>query len=79
MSERRGIRHAGDYELEVLDLYTVSGRVFDLREVYVSLDIYEDIMSHAITGTLTFKDTNNLISIAPIIGCLLYTSDAADE
>ena len=68
MSERRGIRHAGDYELEVLDLYTVSGRVFDLREVYVSLDIYEDIMSHAITGTLTFKDTNNLISIAPIIG-----------
>lgn len=62
------MRYAGDYKLEELKLHTTSGRSFDLTEIYVAIDIYEDIMSNAITGTLTFKDTNNLISNAPIIG-----------
>ena len=54
------MRYAGDYKLEELKLHTTSGRSFDLTEVYVAIDIYEDMMSNAITGTLTFKDTNNL-------------------
>ena len=62
------MRYAGDYKLDELKIHTTSGRSFDLTEVYVAIDIYEDIMSNAITGTLTFKDTNNLISNAPIIG-----------
>ena len=63
-----GLRYAGDYEVLEMKLHTTTGKVFDLEQIYVSVDIYEDIMSSAVTGTITFKDTNNLISIAPIIG-----------
>ena len=62
------MRYAGDYKLEELKLHTTSGRSFNLTETFVAIDIYEDIMSNVITGTLTFKDTNNLISNSPIIG-----------
>ena len=62
------MRYAGDYKLEELKLHTISGHSYDLTEIYVAIDIYEDIMSNAISGTVTFKDTNNLISNSPIVG-----------
>ena len=64
----QGIRNAGEYELTDLRLYTGSGEVIDLSFSYLALDIYENIFSNGLTGTLLVADTNNLIMNAPITG-----------
>ncbi len=64
----QGIRNAGEYELTDLRLYTGSGEVIDLSFSYLALDIYENIFSNGLTGTITIIDTNNLIMNAPITG-----------
>ena len=63
-----GIRYAGEYDLTDLRLYTGSGEVINLGSIYLALDIYENIFSNVLTGTLTIADTNNLIMNAPITG-----------
>ena len=63
-----GIRSAGEYQLTDLKLFTGSGEVVNLDNIYVSLDIYENMFSNGLTGTLMIVDTNNLIMNAPITG-----------
>lgn len=62
------IRYAGDFYVEELQLLTIKGSMVDLRDVVSSIDIYEDIGNVAISGTVSFLDTNNLVYNAPIIG-----------
>jgi len=64
----QGIQHAGEYDLSDLKLFTGSGEVLNLDINYLSLDIYENIFSNGLTGTLLISDTNNLIMNAPITG-----------
>ena len=64
----QGIRNAGDYELKNLKLFTGSGEVINLDLMYVALDIYENMFSNGLTGTVLIADTNNLIMNAPITG-----------
>ena len=63
-----GLTGAGDFELEVLDLVTVSGMRIDLTASCMGIVIYEDIFSFALTGTLALADTFNLPSVGPILG-----------
>jgi hypothetical protein len=63
-----GIRHAGEYELVDLKLLASSGEVINLNLNYTLIDIYENMFSNGLTGTITVADTNNLIMNAPIIG-----------
>ena len=64
----QGIQHAGEYDLSDLKLFTGSGEVLNLDINYLSLDIYENMFSNGLTGTLLVSDTNNLIMNAPITG-----------
>ena len=63
-----GIRNAGEYILTELKLFTSTGEVINLNSNYTLLDIYENMFSNGLTGTVTIIDTNNLIMNAPIIG-----------
>ena len=63
-----GLSGAGDIQLEVLDLVTVSGLTIDLTASCIGIIIYEDIFSFALTGTLALADTFNLPSQGPILG-----------
>ena len=64
----KGIRHAGEYTLTDLKLLASSGEVIDLNLNYISIDIYENMFSNGLTGSITIIDTNNLIMNTPIIG-----------
>ena len=64
----KGIQHAGEYDLTDLRLYTGSGEVINLSLSYQMIDIYENMFSNGLTGTITIVDTNNLIMNAPITG-----------
>ena len=63
-----GLTGAGDFELEVLDLVTVSGMRIDLIASCVGITIFEDIFSLALTGTIAISDAYNLPSHGPILG-----------
>jgi hypothetical protein len=62
------LQYAGEYSIEVLELYTTSGLVLDLRDQVADINIYEDLMNNALTGDISFLDTNNLVTNGPIIG-----------
>src|SRR6056300_1568073 len=65
---RNELQYAGDFHIDELRLVTVKGNSFSLKDAYSSLEIYEDILSNSITGTLSFQDTNALVRNGPIIG-----------
>jgi len=62
------LRYAGEYIVDVCELHTVSGAVTDMSEQFATISIFEDIFSTSITGTISFVDTNNLLTNLPIIG-----------
>ena len=62
------LRGAGDFDLEVLTLITVSGMEIDLTASCIGITIYEDIFSLALTGTIMLGDSFNLPSHGPILG-----------
>jgi len=64
----RGIQFAGDYNIKEIKLFTSSGNVIDLSEAVITMNIYEDIFSPAITGSIAVVDTNAIITNAPITG-----------
>jgi len=43
-------------------------RELDLTNLFVEMDIYEDLFSNTMSGTITILDTHNLITSFPIIG-----------
>ena len=63
-----GLTGAGDFELEVLDLVTVSGMRVDLKASCMGITIFEDLFSLALTGTIALSDSFNIPSHGPILG-----------
>lgn len=63
-----GIAKATDYSIEQLTLVGTSGTAVDLREVMRELNIFEDLFSNTMTGSLFISDTQNLINMLPIVG-----------
>ena len=68
MENNTGIQYAGEYDLTELKLFTSSGAVIDLRPMYLALNLYENMFSNTLSGTLMFTDTNSLVVNAPIVG-----------
>lgn len=62
------LQYAGEYLIEVCEIYTTSGTVIDLKDQFASVNIYEDIFKNALTGDISLVDTNNLLTNLPIIG-----------
>jgi hypothetical protein len=65
---KNSIRYAGDFYIEEIQLLTIKGGSIDLKDIISTIDIYEDIGTHAITGSISFVDTNNIVYNGPIIG-----------
>ena len=63
-----GINYAGEFNIQELKLFTSSGNVIDLSGSYATMDLYEDIFSPSLTGSITVVDTNAIIMNAPITG-----------
>ena len=50
------IKYAGEYDISDLKLFTASGEVIRLDGLYQSLDIYENMFSNSLTGSIIFID-----------------------
>ena len=59
--------NASDIRIEFLELVTPK-EVFDLRKLFVSMNIYEDLFGDSVTVDILLNDSINLPSKGPILG-----------
>jgi len=62
------LQYAGEFILERCELISSSGVTADISKVIVEINIFEDIFSNSLTGSIIITDTNNLADNMPIIG-----------
>ena len=62
------IQYAGEYELEEIRLLSSSGNIIPLNGLMVSLDLFENIFSPSMSGSITILDTNSIVLNMPVIG-----------
>jgi hypothetical protein len=62
------VQYAGQYEIETCQLITSSGNTLNLIGSLVEINIFEDIYSSALKGSIICADTNNIISKAQVLG-----------
>lgn len=62
------IRDRNDFRIKDLRLISYNGKPYDLRNVRVTLKLYENIFRTFISGTLVLHDTIDLPQLYPIIG-----------
>ena len=78
-----GINFAGEYQLDELLVHTSSGNIMNLTKAVQSIDIYEDMFSTALSGSITILDIDNIVENGPVIGqeymTLKITTPSLDE
>lgn len=63
------VTFAGQIDVKKVELTSIpTDKVVDLSKIMLELNIYEDIFSNYITGTITIKDSVDLINYMPLIG-----------
>ena len=66
----RQIQYAGEFFIKELKIHTSSGRIIDFTESdnVIGFEIYENLFSTALTGSMIILDVDNLSENGPIIG-----------
>ena len=69
MSENTNeLQLAGDVNIEFLEIISSKYNSINIRNQVVEINIYEDIFSPFITGTLVVKDALDLVNFFPLVG-----------
>jgi len=61
-SDTIGLIASSDYKLNTLNIVTSDGKIVDIRGLIVELNLYEDIWSPVMTGSVVMGDALDLIS-----------------
>lgn len=69
------LQFAGEYRVNDLSITPPGGQGMFIQDYLVELNIYEDIFSNFVTGTLIMSDSGNLIGNLPIKGVEKLTVD----
>ena len=62
------LQYAGDYVLKEALLVSSTGVRLDLVGTILAFEIFENLFSTSLSGSITFVDENNIVTNAPIIG-----------
>ena len=65
---KEAIQVAGEYVLDTIKLLSSTGQFVDLKSQVASIDIYENIFTSSIAGSITFAETYDLMTNFPIVG-----------
>ena len=68
MQPQENLRFAGDVTIEKVLVTSQSGFYQDVSAQVIGIQIFEDMMSPFITGTLIFKDSLDLVNLFPFVG-----------
>lgn len=72
-------QYPGYYEIKKLEITSTFGKKKDVSPFMSELNIYEDLMSPTLTGSLVLVDPENLIKNLPIIGEETLTVKVSDQ
>ena len=80
---RDKISVGSDISLIKLDIISLAGVRIDATKIFVELEIYENIFSSVLTGSLTIQDKYNFTKNVPLIGKetieLVFKTPSSDE
>lgn len=62
------LERPGEVLVEKVQLLSTKGILVDLDDFFIEINLYEDIFSPSLTGTIILSDSRNLIKELPIIG-----------
>ena len=63
------LRQAGDVNIEKVEIVSLaSGKAFDIKNQVVTIQIFEDLFSPFMTGSLIIKDSLDLVNNLPYVG-----------
>jgi hypothetical protein len=62
------LRFAGDVSIEKCDIFTSGGLKQDIAAQVIAISIYEDIFSPFISGSLTVRESFDLVNLFPFVG-----------
>ena len=68
MKVTRKLENPGDVVIEVLKIISTRGLVVDLEDYLVEFNLYEEIFSPCMHGSIILTDKRNLVTNLPIIG-----------
>ena len=62
------LQYAGEYEILESTLTSSTGATVNISKLITEINLFEDLFSNAISGSIILIDSNNLVSKAPLIG-----------
>ena len=62
------LRYAGDVSIEKCDIFTSGGLRKDIAAQVLAVTLYEDIFSPFMTGSLTLRESYDLVNLFPFVG-----------
>lgn len=68
MQQKETLRFAGDVTIEKVQITSQSGFFQDVSSQVIGIQIFEDILSPFMTGTLILKDSLDLVNLFPFVG-----------
>lgn len=69
MDSRESLRYAGDLDLQILEISSlVTDKKVNIYDMFVEMNIYEDLFSNSISGTIVINDSMDLIANIPMVG-----------
>ena len=67
-SSDKELRFAGDVSIEKCDIFTSGGLKQDIAAQVIAISIYEDLFSPFISGSLTVRESFDLVNLFPFVG-----------
>jgi len=62
MADNNGVYNSKDYEIKKLELINSGGQTIDLRNIFVEMQIFQDIYSSVMNGNMLINDGNDTFS-----------------
>lgn len=62
MAEQPGIVNSKDYDVKVLEIINSGGATVDVRKVFVELELFQDLFSSVMSGTILLQDGHEVFS-----------------
>jgi NADPH-dependent curcumin reductase CurA len=57
-----------DFRLRTLKITSPNGGYFDIKSIFVSMNIYQDLFSNCMSADITLIDSGNIKKFLPIVG-----------
>lgn len=67
-SADKELRFAGDVSIEKCDIFTSGGLRQDIAAQVIAISVYEDLFSPFISGSLTVRESFDLVNLFPFVG-----------